>query len=556
MSIVTPIVDRSRRFTNFKMDEIYTGPAGPGAWVPNVDDMVVDWDNGIYRVISVDHERTNLSYLQKVNFNAMGGGVDDSDAGLVTGVGANSNSFRVYVDTKTVPHTLSVDSRVLFYGDNAYIKIFKGTDTSAATGKVISAIVNSNGHVVSENIPLVLTVVPNGINVNEKTPQTAWCSETVKDGDPVTIVVYTNAGQITSRDKFIVSESNLIRSLDQAGVYVTNIELISPFLSKVDTRLIECPINLLASSLNFQARVTYSDNTTRIDTIDGLKWNVAGLDMFIGSQLGKMDRVLLTYKLGPEELAFDGTAALPDRMIRREYRIKTVDLDTFYAVKLFAVPTWNATQALYELKWYLYNLERTDIIDVTNFVEYATTSPRWEGNKYNGSQKLLVSFNMQHLGSAYSYYVHTQTLNIHLLTPGSTKAAAQYYTIQYADDLLYGMRVRGLYSNDEQNAGKYKLDLSCGYTDVPSWLDANYRTLDPLNFDKVEVKAPNPTHARIILGNNAWSRDIGIDEITNPIRNINVTMSQGMGVRVELFRREGGKDARLATAPITATAML
>ena len=553
---ITPIVDRSRRFTHFKMDEIYTGPTGTGRWVPNVDDMVTDWEQGFYRVVAVDHERTNLSYLQKINFNTMGGGMDDSDYAVVTGVGSNSNSFRIYVDTKTVPHTLAVDSRTTFYGDNAYIKVFKGTDTSAATGKVISAIINSNGKVVSENIPLVLTTVPNGTNVNEKTPQTAWCSETVKDGDVVTVVTYTNAGQITSRDKFIISESNLIRSLDQAGVYVNNIELLSPFLSKTDARLIECPINLLASSLNFQAKVTYSDNKSRVDLIDGLKWNIAGLDMFISSQIGKMDRVLLTYKLAPEELAFDASAALPERIVRREYRIKTIDIDTYYAVKLFAVPVWNATSALYSLKWYLYNLERSDIIDVTNFVEYATTSPKFVGNKYTGSQKLLVSFNLQHLGASYSYYVHTQVVVVDLKAPGSTKAAAQYYTIAYADDLLYGERVRGLYATDEVNAGKFKLDISCGYTDPASWLNANYRTLAPLNYDKVEITAPNPTHARVVIGTDAWVREIPIEEITNPIRNINVTMSQGVSVRVELFRRESGKDSRLATAPILASAML
>lgn len=553
---VTPIVDRSRIFTVFNRTEIYTGPGGTGRFVPNVDDMVVDWSSGIYRVVSVDHERTNLSYLTKVNLNSMGGGADDSDYAVVTGVGANSNSFRVYVDTKTVPHTLAVDSRVLFYGDNAFIKIFKGTDTSAATGKVISAIINSSGNVVSENIPLVLTIVPNGTNVNEKTPQTAWCSETVKDGDIVTIVTYTSAGQITSRDKFIISESNLIRSVDQAGIYVTNIELLSPFMSKTDARLIECPINLLASSLNFQAKVTYSNNTSRIELIDGLKWNLLGLDMFIGSQIGKLDRLILTYNLSPEELALDATAALPDRKIVKEYRIKTVDIDTYYAVKLFAVPVWDIGAAKYSLNWYLYNLERNDIIDVTNFVEYATTSPRFEGNKYNGSQKLLVSFNLQHLGNAYSYYVHTQVVNITLKTPGSTKAATTYYNLAYADDLSYGDGVRGLYAADDQNAGKFKLDISCGHTDSASWLTDVYRPLDPLHYSASEVKAPNPTHARIIIGRDLWVRVVDIENICEVIRNINVNITQGASVRVELFRRESGKDSQLAVAPILATAML
>ena len=59
-----------------------------------------------------------------------------------------------------------------------------------------------------------------------------------------------------------------------------------------------------------------------------------------------------------------------------------------------------------------------------------------------------------------------------------------------------------------------------------------------------------------MIGSDAWVREIPIEEITNPIRNINVTMSQGVSVRVELFRRESGKDSRLATAPILASAML
>ena len=87
-------------------------------------------------------------------------------------------------------------------------------------------------------------------------------------------------------------------------------------------------------------------------------------------------------------------------------------------------------------------------------------------------------------------------------------------------------------------------------------MNANYRTLAPLNYDKVEITAPNPTHARVVIGSDTWVREIPIEEITNPIRNINVTMSQGVSVRVELFRRESGKDSRLATAPILASAML
>lgn len=555
---ITAIVDKSRRFTTWQINEIYTGPNGTGAWVPNVDDMVIDWNNGIYRVSAVDHYKTNLSYLTKVNIATLGGGVDDSDLAVVTGVGANSNSFRVYVNTETTPHTLAVDSRVVWNGSaNSYIKIFKGTDTSETTGVVISALVSSNGTVTSENIPLVAITIPSGTNVTQKTAQVAWCAETVSSGEIVTIVTYTAAGQITSVDKFVISTTNYIRSINQTAKYVTNIELISPFLSKTDSRLIECPINMLVQSLNFSARVTYSDNSTVTSNIDGTKWNIAGLQMFVSTQIGKYDTLHLTYTLGDTELALDATEALPTRKVIREYRIRTVDVDTYYSVKLFAVPVWVNSSSRYTLNWYLYNLERSDIVDVTSFIEYSTTSPAFNGASYNSTQTLQVAFNMQKLGGSYSYFRHVQNVAITLLTPGTTVSAPRYYTIAYGSNTSYGNTVRGLYTADDANAGKLKLNVSAGYSDSLTWITNVYRNLEPLFYSANEAEAPAPTHARVIIGTSAsaWQREIEINDIVKDIRNINVSISQGTLIRIELFYRDGDGDHQLAVAPMIATTM-
>lgn len=556
---VTPNVDKTRRFTVFHIKEIYQGPNGTGIFVPNVDDMVIDWDNGFYRVTAVDHYKTNLSFLTKVNVATLGGGIDDSDLAVVTGVGANSNSFRVYVNTETTPHTLAVDSRVIWNGGaNSYIKIFRGTDYSETTGQVISAIITTNGNITSENIPLVAVIVPSGTNVTQKTAQVGWCSDTVMDGDIVTIVTYTAAGQITSVDKFVVATTNYIRSINQTAKYVTNIELITPFMSKTDARLIECPINMLVQSMNFAAKVTYSDNSSIISNIDGQKWNLAGLKMFVSTQIGKYDNLMLTYNLAANELAFDATAALPDRKIVREYRIRTVDIDTFYAVKLFAVPVWVASTRKYTLNWYLYNLERQDITDVTSFVEYSTTSPKFVGDKYNSTQNLQVAFNMQNLGQNYSYFRHVQNVAVTLITPATSVGAQRYYTVSYGANTLYGNTVRALFTADEQNAGKLKLNVSAGFTDTLSWITNVYRPLEPLFYTANEAQAPAPTHARVIIGTgaSAWQREIAIDKITQDVRNINVSIAQGALVRVELFYRDGEGDHQLAVAPLLATAMV
>lgn len=556
---VTANVDKTRRFSVFHIKEIYEGPNGQGVYVPNVDDMVIDWQNGMYRVTAVDHYKTNLSYLTKVNMATLGGGVDDSDMAVVTGVGANSNSFRVYVNTETTPHTLAVDSRVIWNGGaNSYIKIFRGTDYSESTGQVISAIITTNGTITSENIPLVAVIVPSGTNVTQKTAQVGWCSDTVLDGDIVTIVTYTAAGQITSVDKFVIATTNYIRSINQTAKYVTNIELVSPFLSKTDSRLIECPINMLVQSMNFAAKVTYSDNSSLVSNIDGLKWNLAGLKMFVSTQIGKYDNLMLTYNLAANELAFDATAALPDRKVIREYRIRTVDIDTFYAIKVFAVPLWNSSTRKYTLNWYLYNLERQDITDVTAYIEFSTTSPKFVGDKYNATQHLQVAFNMQSLGQNYSYFRHVQNVAVTLITPATSVGAQRYFTVSYGDNTLYGNTVRALFTADELNAGKLKLNISSGYTDTLTWITNIYRPLEPLYYSANEPEAPAPTHARVIIGTgaSAWQREIEMKNITSDIRNINVSITQGALVRVELFYRDAEGDHQLAVAPLTATAMV
>lgn len=310
--------------------------------------------------------------------------------------------------------------------------------------------------------------------------------------------------------------------------------------------------------MNFAAKVTYSDNSSIISNIDGQKWNLAGLKMFVSTQIGKYDNLMLTYNLAANELAFDATAALPDRKIVREYRIRTVDIDTFYAVKLFAVPVWIASTRKYTLNWYLYNLERQDITDVTSFVEYSTTSPKFVGDKYNSTQNLQVAFNMQNLGQNYSYFRHVQNVAVTLITPATSVGAQRYYTVSYGANTLYGNTVRALFTADEQNAGKLKLNVSAGFTDTLSWITNVYRPLEPLFYTANEAQAPAPTHARVIIGTgaSAWQREIAIDKITQDVRNINVSIAQGALVRVELFYRDGEGDHQLAVAPLLATAMV
>lgn len=546
--VMVPVYDPNRGFHVWDRKEIYDGPEGIGRMVPNVRDLVIDYENNMmWRVSAVDHKLTKLSTL--VPFNVSGGNIDEGDATVLTSVGASPNAFRVYVDTSVVPHTLTIDSRTRWYGSaNSHVRIFRGTDITAETGIVVSAIVNASGKIISDRIPLEVASIPNTANISQKCATLGWAAETLTNGEIVTVVVEDNAGRQTSIEKFVVVLTNFVRTIDVAGKYVSAIELISPFMSKTDKRLIECPINMVTQSLSFEGKVTYTDGTSVTYPVDGKKFAIDGLRTYVASQIGNMTDIVLVYKLTGRELALESTAPLPNRTIPKAYRMQTVAIDTFYSIKLFAVPHW--TGQGYGLKFYLYNLDRKVVQDVTQYIEWAVDKPKFDGKKYNTNQRLDVAFNMQKLGSQYSYFRHPQVVHIALLAPqnpGITNVET-YYNISYKEGVSWGDKVRGVVRT---TGGKTTLDISFGYTDLNQWIDQIYYKLDPLFYDGSEARAPRPSHVRIMV-NGAKVREIPIASVLKVITEIATAIPHGALLMLDFLIMDGNAFEELATCSVPA----
>ena len=61
---IKPIVDQYRGFRNWNYKELYLPEETTGQVVPNIDDMVIDWDsNTISRVISVNYANNTFTLV-------------------------------------------------------------------------------------------------------------------------------------------------------------------------------------------------------------------------------------------------------------------------------------------------------------------------------------------------------------------------------------------------------------------------------------------------------------------------------------------------------------
>lgn len=548
MPTIVPIVDQSRGYRQWYYDEVYTTPLGVGRYVPNVNDSVWSWELGLHRVTAVDY-LTGASTLVPHTFTNNNSGVLATDTMLGSGPGSVSESFRVYIDTTVSPPTLAVDRRLHVYGSDAsYVKIFKGTDTGPS-GHVVSAMF-SGMTLLSENIPLETVVTPGVGVIAVKSVQVGWSIEALADGEVVTCVTYSATDAVLCVTRLLVSVSNFIHTVDTSRRYILGIELISPFISLTNDRLLEYPGNVLVQSDSMLGRVRYSDATHVDLPIDGTRMAVHGMEAYVATVLNQELPIVLVYTLLPNEYSYVASAPQPDRFIAEPYTITTLESIGAYNVKLFVVPRWVSTGTpRWTLDYYLYSLDRDVVIDATAYVQYSPVRPAFNGGLVDVPQTLTVAVNLDLLDPAYSVYRFVQSFTINLKASGSTGNAANYWQIEYTPNHFYGAGMFAVTSLDT-NPIYRRLDISMGLVDADDWLSEVYLPIEPLIYANTEYTPPLPTHVVVRIG-ATWSRELTINDALLLITGITVPVLQGDTVRLEWIKRSMGSDAQLGLSSMT-----
>ena len=545
---ITPIIDADRRFSVWKTTDIYNNePSSSGRHVPNVDDLVVDYGNGWWRCTHVDFE-TGFSTLIPWAFNNISNNTDETDI-IVGGNSTTSDTYRVYVNTAKVPYEFSFDVRLKIYGSSAsYVKIFKDGNVE---GTPISAVFNTAGAMTSENIGLESIVIPNTVVKAIKVPKEGNLVEKVETGEVLNAVVYSNSGAVLAIFKVIVVLTNFVRTIDAGKKNITNISLITPYLTAGDNRSIEYPSNMTVDSSSLVGMVTYNDGSTQRYPVDGRKFKMLGLENYVTSQIGQTVPLVLTYTLAADEYSNNVKEVNGTRFINKSYSLTTVESDNLYSVKLFVVPYWSHANNEWRLDYYLYSLDREKVYKVTNYIEYGVNSVPFSGvaSKWGVAQSIKVSMNLDKLGSSFKYYRHVQDFTITLHQAGSNTTSSGYYTLEYDNDSVFGKLSFANVSAADN--GSTVIDFSGGINIATHWLEQIYRSTEPLYFPFGEAAAPTPTHVKILIG-GSWSRELPVKDMLNLVTNVATRVEQGDLIRLEFIANYNTKRLQLATVGLVA----
>ncbi|MAP21601.1 MAG: hypothetical protein CL582_11755 [Alteromonadaceae bacterium] len=544
-SNVVPIVDPDRGFKMWHIDEIFTGQAGmtedDKRYVPNERDLVFSATEGFFVVEEVDYT-TGLSVLKPWDeVRETGFGENDRDLLLGQGPGKISESYRVYLDTSVTPHTLAFDARLKVYGTTTkYVKVFKGTRIE--NGDVISRQYDQNGSLLGEDIPLEMARTEDASNLAIKAPQVGYSAKAMEDGEIVTAVFYDDAGDVVSISHLLVKNTSFIRTMNESTKYITSIEIESPFLSKSDNRVLECPINIPIEAIARMGIVKYSNGEEARMPIDGTKFDLYGLRRFVSTILGQRQPITLTYRLSPNEVAY-GSVPGATNHITEDYLATTTKVDGAYSVKLFSYPTWVDETSGYRLEHFLYNLERDEVFNVTQYVELAANSKAFEPKEYGVAQDITFAVDLSKVSNRFKNYRHLQTTRIVLRRPGLDTNTTNW-TVQFdRGEEAYG---EGLKAELEfVNSNLWNLRVDNDFGSMEHWLREVYEKTLPLYDKTSEDKPPTPTHFRLIAGNysNEWPVSMW-----NEVFTLNTIQEAGENVYLQFFRRTSQTDLELSTA--------
>lgn len=554
---IVPDLNTARTQSLFLKSQIYFGPSGTGSIVPVKGNIIFETAaDGIrvWEVASVD-PTSHTPSLKPMGISNVGG--DSTSIIIGGGVGSAYGRLRIWVDKERVPFTLNFDSRFEVSASNAaYVKVFRGTDTTEASA-VVSAVFDSAGNKVSENIPLVAINQPNEVNLTRKAPVSAWCIDNLPQYETVTVVVYAQDGAVIDAVSATVMLGNMVASLDRTKVQVHSVELVSEFLSLSDSRLLEYPVGMTVTSDAMRARVLYDNGEIVEMPIDGTKIQLHGLNDFISTESGRTTALLLTYRIDDGEVAEGASLPTPDRRLSYVYRARavTTDSDIIYNVKMFIVPQWvSGAQPRWRLRYFLYTLERKDVYEVTDKISMGAASPVFDGISYGTAQRLIATVNLAEVSNRFRYSRHVQPFTITLANPGASNIATSYWNISYDQaSLNYGQGRKANFA-DESSGGTKRLRIDNGFTILEEWLESMYRALLPIFNTTAESRAPTPTHVRIRIG-DTWQREILISDVLNPITGINTVITQGMDVRLEYIQRSDESVFELAMGSLTANAL-
>lgn len=537
---ITPVYDGSAPWRIWGLHDIYTGGPGANRYVPKINDYAVNYEtNEQFRVTHINPVTLIPTFVA-----VLPAGEEQSNPADVL-FGGNPAVYRAYLDKSVRPYKLAVDGNVhSYHADATYAKVFLGNNISTS-GTVVGFLSDSVGTFLTDQIPLELLGIHNVDNYTIRGVKVCSTNVNILNGQLVTVVFYSVSGNVLRIVPMLCEHSTFIRGANADEKYVTHISLKSPFVSLTDDHVLEYPINVLEPALNLIGVVHYSDGSRNELPVDSSKFSIFGLENYLGTVAGQTFDLVLNYKLGPTEAAYAGVSG-DGKSVNASYSLVTVNRQGSYTVKLYAYPVWISEIAGYQLKWFMYNLDRDVSFDVTPYVSFQPDTTVYNPTGYGTTQQLHARINLRDVSTYFKSFIHTQIIGINLREPGTARMTNWAILFNPSQNPPFGINLHArLVSTGVSNT---VVNIGSDIETFVQWTDKVYKNTIPIIDLSAETVPLTPNFFNIVDGNakksfpiSAWNSNLSLGTVSS-----NVALNKTLFI--EFIRREATGDIYLGMA--------
>ncbi|WNV45932.1 hypothetical protein [Aeromonas phage AerS_266] len=517
--------------------------------VPNEGELVFDVVNRqILQAAHVDKYGTWKTTLEPWSLIEQDTG-NDYDLFPQHEYGFLQGELALAVDYSVRPPVARVDSNAVA-PDAAYAILYKGS-VIGDKGQVISA--RYSGQELIDNVISVSPVVYDNlenrtvmgadtfsININENE---------FPNGSRAALVYYDINGRPIPPVYFVAAQHCAYLRDHQLGKrYIKSIELISPwFTNSTSPRTLFIPINTALKTIQFSAKVHYSDGTSSeelpVNTYNGNNgFTLIGIDQYKPTVPGQTsDALVLTYAFKEHEQAYIVQPGAP-RHISEQYTIVATPAEGAYSPRLYTYPYWDPSLG-WVLRHYLTDLDRRFCREVTSAVKLNESSPAFDGSRYGSEQNLIFNLNLRDVNASYAPWTFTQETSITLYNNGTVEGRKWDVRHSYGKPAFSALNLEFNSGVGGITTGKF-----AGYTTVEEFLEKAYYAFEPIFDPRTEINPPVPTHFDILRTNNTARTGIPVVDYNNlPISDL--ALINGEGVYVRWVKREAnGNELQLGVS--------